>query len=69
MANDVFYLFWSLAASRSEWVSREWRYALDEKGLDFIHPIPLVDPRIVPPPPELASRHFNDVIMLYLANK
>jgi hypothetical protein len=65
-AKDIFYLFWSMAASRSEWVDKEWRRALDEKGIDFIHPIPLVDPRLVPPPPELASRHFNDAILLYL---
>jgi serine/threonine protein kinase len=65
-SRDIFYLFWSMAASRSEWVGKEWRYALREKGLDSIHPIPLVDPRQVPPPSELATRHFNDLILLYL---
>ncbi len=63
---DIFYLFWSEAARASEWVEREWRYALREKGLDYIHPIPLVDPRNAPPPRELASRHFNDLLLAWL---
>ena len=63
-SRDVFYLFWSRAASRSAFVDREWRYALSEKGLDAIHPVPLEPPNLVPPPVELNSRHFND---LYLA--
>jgi hypothetical protein len=57
---DIFYLFWSLAASRSEWVSREWRTALACRGLQFIDPVPLQSPTTVPPPPELASLHFGD---------
>jgi len=65
---DIFYLFWSEAARASEWVEREWRYALSEKGLDYIHPIPLVDPRSAPPPRELASRHFNDLLLAWLNN-
>jgi hypothetical protein len=63
---DVFYLFWSPAARASEWVNREWRYALQEKGLQYIHPVPLADPREAPPPPELASKHFNDLILAAL---
>jgi hypothetical protein len=62
-SRDIFYLFWSVAASQSAWVDREWRYALLEKGLDYIHPIPLEDPRLAPPPVELASKHFNDLIL------
>jgi hypothetical protein len=60
---DVFYLFWSKAARESTWVEKEWRYALEEKGLDYIHPIPLVAPEEAPPPSELAGRHFNDLIL------
>jgi serine/threonine protein kinase len=63
---DIFYLFWSVEASKSQWVEREWRYALSERGIDFIHPIPLSDPREAPPPQELAGRHFNDLILSYL---
>jgi HEAT repeat protein len=58
-SRDAFYLFWSLAASRSEWVQREWRLALQSRGLDHINPVPLVSPEVVPPPSELASLHFN----------
>jgi hypothetical protein len=65
---DVFYLFWSRAASSSGWVEKEWRYALKERGADYIHPIPLADPREVPPPPDLATKHFNDVILACLAS-
>jgi hypothetical protein len=58
---DVFYLFWSRAASRSRWVEREWRLALRTKGVEAIDPIPLVSPRKVPPPAELADKlHFDD---------
>jgi serine/threonine protein kinase len=63
---DVFYLFWSVAASKSHWVEREWRYAHSAKGIDYIQPIPLSDPREAPPPKELAGRHFNDLILAYL---
>jgi hypothetical protein len=66
---DVFYLFWSDAARQSPWVEREWRFALRERGLDYIHPIPLADPREVPPPAELASRHFNDLILACLKSR
>lgn len=58
--HDVFYLFWSKHARRSEWVEREWRCALSTRGIDFIDPVPLVSPEIEPPPAELAQKHFND---------
>lgn len=67
---DVLYLFWSKAASRSEWVDREWHYALEQHGINFIDPVPLVSPEVVPPPPELACElHFNDWILAYMRNK
>jgi len=58
--HDVFYLFWSISASQSGWVEKEWRCALKTRGLDFIDPVPLVSPELVPPPRELAKKHFND---------
>lgn len=58
--NDILYLFWSENARKSRWVKKEWYCALQTKGLDFIDPIPLAPPDIVPPPKELASKHFND---------
>jgi hypothetical protein len=62
---DVFYLFWSQAARDSTWVEWEWRRALETRGLEIIDPVPLVSPKEVPPPEELASRHFNDWQVAY----
>jgi len=59
----TFYLFWSEAASRSQWVDLEWRYALEYRGLDYIHPVPLVSPKEAPPPKELEALHFNDIYL------
>jgi hypothetical protein len=59
-ASDIFYLFWSAHARKSEWVDREWRCALRERGIGFIDPIPLQPPEESPPPTELSSLHFND---------
>jgi TIR domain-containing protein len=65
--SDVLYLFWSRHAARSKWVEKEWRYALRERGVEFIDPVPLVDPREVPPPSELAGQmHFNDWTLAFL---
>lgn len=62
-ASDIFYLFWSAHARRSEWVEREWRCALRERGIGFIDPIPLESPEESPPPQELSSLHFNDWLL------
>jgi tRNA A-37 threonylcarbamoyl transferase component Bud32 len=67
--NDVFYLFWSAHARRSPWVEKEWRCALQTKGLDFIDPVPLVSPQEVPPPPELAGKHFDDWVLAFIKGK
>ncbi len=63
---DVFYLFWSRAASTSEWVDREWRMALAMRGVDYVDPIPLVSPKEVPPPRELAELHFDDWMLAFI---
>ena len=69
-ARDVFFLFWSKAASASQWVDKEWRFALEKRGLDFIDPIPLVAPEQVPPPRELADNlHFSDWTLAYASAK
>ena len=62
---DVLFLCWSEFAKNSEWVDKEWRYALSYKGIDAIEPIPLVPPAKCPPPEELGSKHFNDTALLY----
>ena len=58
--NDIFYLFWSQHAKDSKWVGKEWRCALEKKGLDFIDPVPLVRPDKVPPPRALRKKQFGD---------
>jgi hypothetical protein len=64
---DVFYLFWSQAASQSVWVDKEWRSALQLRGIDYIDPVPLAPPDQVPPPKELADLlHFNDWVLAYI---
>ena len=63
---DIFYLFWSENAALSDWVKREWLCALNSKGLDFIHPVPLVNPDKVPPPPELSAKQFKDKWLCYI---
>ena len=64
---DAFYLFWSQKAKASLWVSREWRLALAERGLDYIVPVPLQDQRDAPPPEELSRLHFNDAYLDHIA--
>jgi hypothetical protein len=62
---DVFFLFWSKAASDSEWVREEALRAYRRQGgkddtPPEIIPIPIDWPWQVPPPPELSFLHFND---------
>jgi hypothetical protein len=64
---DVFYLFWCRHASQSDWVSKEWHWALQTKGEDFIDPVPLEAPELAPPPQELAAKHFNDPLLAFIA--
>jgi len=66
-ARDMFYLFWSVAASRSPWVEREWRTALELRGLDYIDPVPLQSAIVAPPPAELAALHFNEWTLAFTA--
>jgi hypothetical protein len=65
---DILFLCWSRNAQQSPWVDREWRYALSQKGLEAIEPIPLEQPDVCPPPAELSNKHFNDSL-LYIINR
>lgn len=65
-ARDVLFLCWSSHAKNSEWVDREWRYALKVKGIEGVEPIPLESPQDCPPPDELSSKHFNDSLLRYM---
>jgi hypothetical protein len=62
--SDLFLLFWSRAASSSQWVNWEWHTALEDKGLEAIQPMPLEAPQVAPPPPELSSLHFDDIFLI-----
>lgn len=63
---DAFYLFWSENSAASEWVAKEWRYALERaathpENRPDICPVILTAPPPMPPA-ELADRHFNDIL-------
>jgi len=60
---DIFYLFWSKSAANSKWVEREWKMALEKRGLNYIDPVPLDPPDLAPPPKELGTLHFNDAYL------
>jgi len=64
---DVLFLCWSHFARESKWVDEEWRYALEQKGVECIEPVPIEPPDICPPPKELRHKHFNDKL-LYIIN-
>jgi len=65
--SDVFYLFWCRHAMNSDWVNKEWHWALSAKGQGFIDPVPLETPDLAPPPEELAAKHFNDPLLAFIA--
>ena len=65
--SDVLLLFWSTSASQSDWVKREWMYALEKKGDEVIRPV-IIERPPVPPPTELQHLHFNDRV-LYLIDQ
>ena len=64
---DILFLCWSRFARESKWVEAEWKYALQNKGINSIEPIPIESPDVCPPPTELQNKHFNDK-MLYIIN-
>ena len=66
---DLFYLFWSQNAASSEWVKKELMYAVSNKTLDYIEPIPLESPEVCAPPESLMGKHFNDWTLRYLNNQ
>ena len=57
--SDLLLLFWSVSASQSKQVEMEWSYALDQKGLSFIAPVPLDPPTMCPPPAQLKALNFT----------
>lgn len=65
---EIFLLFWSSNAKKSEWVEWEWRTALEYKGIEGIEPHPIEDPISAPPPDDLKALHFDDKY-LYFKNR
>jgi len=70
--SDVFLLFWSKAASESEWVEKEVLYAIKRKtenqeALPEIIPVIIEGPPPAKPPNSLSFIHFNDK-MIYFIN-
>jgi hypothetical protein len=69
--SDVFFLFWSRAASESEWVRREVEYAIKAKtdegetGPEII-PVIIEGPPPARPPAELSFLHFNDKLLYFI---
>ena len=71
---DLFLLFWSSSAARSDWVLKEVQYALARSKSSSdespeITPIVLEGPPIPPPPPELHEIHFNDALRYVIATE
>ncbi len=67
---DLFLLFWSSNAQKSEWVQREIQYVRRRQGINgepppTILPVIIEGPPVPKPPPELNHLHFRDYL-LYL---
>lgn len=62
--SEAFLLFWSRRAAASPWVRWELDTARRGKPAEALIPMPLEDPALAPPPPELADRHWRDRFMV-----
>jgi predicted component of type VI protein secretion system len=62
--SEAFLLFWSRRAAASPWVRWELDVARRGKAPDALVPMPLEDPALAPPPPDLADRHWRDRFMM-----
>ena len=68
---DLFVLFWSEAARRSEWVEKEVRYAIGRQRhgkRPEIVPLILEGPPSPEPPPHLSHLHFDDWMRYAIAS-
>jgi hypothetical protein len=70
---DLFLLFWSTHAAKSQWVIKETERALARRGATIhdgepsIIPIVLEGPPVPHPPSSLADIHFNDALRYVIA--
>jgi hypothetical protein len=72
--SDLFLLFWSSNAKKSEWVLKEVRHALERKRGDEsappeIVPVIIEDPPVPTPIDELSHLHFNDYLIYFMGSK
>jgi hypothetical protein len=72
--SDLFLLFWSSNAKKSEWVLKEVRYALarkrgDESAPPEIVPVIIEGPPVPEPVDELSHLHFNDYLIYFMGSK
>jgi hypothetical protein len=72
--SDVFFLFWSQAASESKWVKKEVAYAISRKAASDeappeIVPVIIEGPPPAKPPEELSYLHFNDKFIYFINTK
>jgi hypothetical protein len=68
---DLFLLFWSAAAKRSDWVLKEVDYAINRKGGNDaappeIKPVIIEGPPLIEPPEKLKHLHFNDRLIYFM---
>lgn len=68
--SDVFYLCWSRKASKSVWVLKEIKLAMDKLEANrlkpTIRPLPLEPPSLVEPYKDLDSQHFDDPLLAFI---
>jgi hypothetical protein len=69
--SDVFFLFWSQAASESQWVGKEIAFARERQAgsaeaMPEIIPILIEGPPPAKPPEELSFLHFNDKFLYFI---
>jgi hypothetical protein len=70
---DLFLLFWSPEAAKSQWVIREAEYAIARQQANLpdelpdIRPVVLSDPPIPTPPESLQHINFNDHVCYLIA--
>jgi TIR domain len=65
---DLFLLFWTASASRSEWVEREARYAVARRrktneAIPDVMPV-FLEPQAPKPPDWIKDRHFDSMLRL-----
>jgi hypothetical protein len=65
---DIFWLFWSRGAMKSQWVEWEWRTALATKSIARIQPHPLEPSELAPAPKELSDLQFGALYEWYIVH-